>query len=668
MMQSPSSLIRSLPLRVIIVFLLAAGQAPGVEVADAAHPLDPLSKEEITTAVEVLKAAGKVSESSRFPIIVLHEPPKAEVLSYKPGDPMRREAFVVVYERASNQTFEAIVDLKARQLLSWKEIAGVQPAFMIEDVLLTQSIVRADPLWQEAMKKRGITDFQKVQIEPWPAGYFGFPDEEGVRLVRGVSLYRGDSKNPYARPIEGVIAVVNLNAKKVIKVEDSGVVPVPEATADLDEKSVGELRAAPKPLHIIQPEGKSFEVRGHEVRWQNWRFRYALHPREGLVLYTVSYEDRGKARSLLYRASLSELVVPYGDPSAGWFFRNAFDVGETGIGKLALPLEARTDVPDNAILFSTVFAGEAGGAYEQPRTVALYERDGGVLWKHVDYLTNHNESRRARELVLSWFANVGNYEYGFNWVFQQDGTLEMEVLLTGIMAAKAVSGGKQHGDSYGHIVAQGIEAVHHQHFFNFRLDLDVDGTSNSVLEQNVEALPPGPKNPYHNAFVMKETLLRKELEAQRRLNLASGRKWRVINPSVKNELGQEVGYLLFPGENALPYAGPQSWISKRAGFMQAHLWVTQYEPTQINAAGYYVNQSRGGDGLPRWIKANRSIVNQDIVLWYTMGVTHIPRPEEWPVMGVHRAGFKLMPYGFFSRNPALTVPKPQPETRVVEQR
>jgi len=145
---------------------------------------------------------------------------------------------------------------------------------------------------------------------------------------------------------------------------------------------------------------------------------------------------------------------------------------------------------------------------------------------------------------------------------------------------------------------------------------------------------------------------------KRQLNLASNRRWKVINPSVKNALGQPVGYLLSPGENSVPYAGPNSSARKRAAFMNAHLWVTQYEPSELNAAGYYINQGKGGEGLPKWTKANRALENQDIALWYSMGVTHLPRPEEWPVMPVHRAGFKVMPSGFFARNPALDLPKP----------
>src|SRR5205085_4577222 len=226
---------------------------------------------------------------------------------------------------------------------------------------LVQKIVENDPQWQAAMRKRGITDFKNVQVDAWASGFFGTADENGARTARAVSYYNEGTKNAYARPIEGIIAYVNLNTKRVYKLIDTGVVPVPKQTGDFDMKSVGPLREAVKPLQTVQPQGVSFAVNGNEVRWQKWRFRFSMTPREGLVLHTVGYEDEGRLRPILYRASLSEMVVPYGDPQAGWFFRNAFDEGEYGVGRLALALEPQTDTPDNAVTFDAVFPGETGG-------------------------------------------------------------------------------------------------------------------------------------------------------------------------------------------------------------------------------------------------------------------------------------------------------------------
>ncbi len=631
---------------------------PIVAQSNFAHPLDPLSKEEIAAVVATLKAENKVTASSRFYTLVLHEPPKAEVLNFKPGAAFRREAFVVVFERTANQTFEAVVDVKGKKVVSWKEIKNAQPSMVLEDLVLATSIVNGDPNWQAALRKRGITDYQNVQVDPWSAGWFGFQEEANIRLARGIPSYRGTGRNAYPHPVEGLIAYIDLTHKKILRIVDTGVAPVPKANAELDPESNAPLRAAPKPLQIVQPEGASFELRGNEVRWQNWRFRYALHPREGLVLYTVAYEDQGRLRSILYRGSLSEMVVPYADPGAGWFIRNAFDEGEYGVGMMSAELD-KNDVPPNATLLNAILAAEQGTAQTRDRVVALYERDGGVLWKHADYHTNKNESRRARQLVLSMIATVGNYEYGFNWVFHQDGALEMEVILTGIMSVKGVvpdAENDHNHNGYGHLVAPDLEAVHHQHFFNFRLDLDVDGSANSVVEQNTMPMPAGKDNPYDGAFTMQDTVFKRELEAQRLLNIATNRRWKVINPNVKNSLGQSTGYLLVTGENSISFSGVNSFVRKRAGFVNNHLWVTQNALDEMNAAGFYVNQSHGGDGLRAWTKGNRQVENQDIVLWYSMGVTHIPRPEDWPVMPVHKAGFKLIPNGFFARNPAMDVP------------
>ena len=631
--------------------------------ADEPFPLAPLTKQEILAAVQVLKDAAKVSDSSSFSLIALHEPPKQEV-SYRPGSAPAREAFVVVYERNSNRTFEAIVDLTARTLSSWKEIPGVQPSYLTEDTKIAEDAVRADPRWQEAMRKRGITDLSKVRIDDWAGGYFGDPTESGFRFRRAISYYGGDPSASIfaAGPIEGVMLYVNLNTKKVFKFIDTGVVPRPKSATAPGSQAREHPRDALKRLQVIQPDGTDFRVQNGEVSWQNWRFRFGVNGREGLVLYTVGYEDRGKLRSILYRGSLSEMVVPYGDPSEAWYFRNAFDEGEDSMGRYANSLEPEIDAPSNATFFDATLADEAGVPFVIPRAVALYEKDGGLLWKHFDRDNNHNESRRSRALVLSWIATVGNYDYGFNWIFHQDGTLEMQVLLTGIMETKGVdlASASHHPTpdaAHGHLVDRNLLAVHHQHFFNFRLDMDVDGTKNSVAEINTEAEAPGPGNPYKSAFLMKETVLRSESEAIRDVNLSTSRKWEIVNPSVKNGVGASAGYILIPEENSVSYAAPDSWLRKRAGFINAHFWATAYDPTQLHAAGFYVNQSRGDDGLPTWVRANRSLQDSDVVIWYTLGVTHIPRPEEWPIMTVHPAGFRLVPDGFFDRNPAVDVPK-----------
>jgi primary-amine oxidase len=348
----------------------------------------------------------------------------------------------------------------------------------------------------------------------------------------------------------------------------------------------------------------------------------------------------------MYRGSLSEMVVPYGDPGAGWYFRNSFDVGELGMGVVATSLDPGVDCPRDAALLDATLANGAGDPRLVRRAIAIYERDGGLAWKHA------GEGRRARELVVSSVSRLGNYDYGFEWVFKEDGTLAHRVLLTGVMAPKGVTSGQR--DSLSHGVATGVAAVQHQHFFNYRLDIDVDAAApNQVEEIGTHPLTAGSGNPHGGGFATSARLLAAEDSGQRHLDLHSSRRWRIVNPVLRGPLGIPTSYELVPGANADPFVAESSAVRRRAAFLGAHLWVTAYADTERFAAGNYPNQSPGGDGLPRWSAANRRLTAGDVVLWYTLGVTHTPRPEDWPVMPVHEAGFELVPVGFFDRNPVL---------------
>lgn len=613
-------------------------------IAQQANPFAPLTFGEIREAARIFRDSGRMRPGAVFSQITLDEPPKEAVLH---GTPTPRRAFAVIYDRRANQTSEAIADLSTVRLVSWKEIPGAEPSLTAEDSELAEQIVRRDPRWARAVQQRGIRNLNDVTVASWTAGYFGLPGTERDRIVRALTYYRGADGNFFAHPVEGVVAEVDLTTGKILDfLNIDRDAPVPRQNAAFDD---GPFRPPPAPLLITQPQGPGFQIDNNEVHWQKWRFRYALHPREGLVLYTVGYEEGGRVRSVLYRGSISEMVVPYGDPGGGWFFRNSFDAGELGLGVVASPLRPGVDCPTNCSVYNAVIADTNGEPRVIPRAVALYERDAGIAWKH------GYDARRARELVLSFVSTVGNYDYSFDWVFHQDGTLEMRVGLTGIMAVKAVADG-QH-DPYSHMVDKNIAAPHHQHFFTFRLDMDVDGAApNGVVELNNVPVPPGKSNPYSNAFLMQETPLPTERAAERNLNLTTSRRWIVENTAAKNALGHPTGYALVPETNAVPMAAPDSWVRQRAGFLNAHLWVTPYAPDEMYAGGTYPNQSHGGGGLLKWTAANRSVDNTDVVLWYTLGVTHNPRPEDWPVMPTLVTGFELMPWGYFDRNPALDLP------------
>jgi primary-amine oxidase len=620
------------------------------------HPLEPLTEEEIRAAADILRSQRDLNDSYRFASMALHEPPKERVLDFRAGDAVDREAFAVLLDKSDGLAYEAVVSLTDEQVRSWKHIPGVHPPVMQEEFLECERVVKANAEFREALRKRGITDLDLVMVDPWSAGHYG--DEEGRRLLRALAWVRSDPEdNGYAHPIENVAAVFDLNEMEVVRIEDHGVVPVPELPGKYTAEAVGEVRTDLKPVEITQPEGTSFRVDGHEVRWQKWRFRIGFTPREGLVLYTVGYEDGRRLRPILYRAALSEMVVPYGDPSPLHSRKNAFDEGEYNIGSLANSLEYGCDCLGEIRYFDVVMADNSGEPCTICNAVCMHEEDFGLLWKHYDFRLERSEVRRSRRLVVSFIATVGNYDYGFYWYFYQDGTIQLEVKLTGIVSTGAVQPGER--ATYGQLLNNdGLYAPVHQHFFNVRLDMHVDGQENSVHEVNTESVPSGPDNPLGNAFRVVSTPLRKESEAKRTVDALSARYWRVTNQSVKNGMGEPVGYKLVPGANVPPFAQPDASVLQRAAFVTKHLWVTPYDPGEMYAAGDYPNQHQGGAGLPEWTKTDRQIENADVVLWYTFGSHHPVRLEDWPVMPVQHAGFTLQPEGFFDSNPALDLPPP----------
>ena len=228
--------------------------------------------------------------------------------------------------------------------------------------------------------------------------------------------------------------------------------------------------------------------------------------------------------------------------------------------------------------------------------------------------------------------------------------------MTGILSLGAVPPDTK--SPYGSLVAPQLFAPYHQHFFNMRLDLAIDGVKNTAYI--IDVVPDDDQaeyNRFHNAFHLEKIRLDNEKQARSHLSLEKSRTWKFENSSKKNSIGEGTGYVLHPGGNAYPFASSKAWWRRRARFVDYHVWITPFDETEMFAAGNYPNQSHGDDGLLKYTDQNRSIIDEDIVLWYTLGVTHIPRPEDFPVMPVVIAGFGLKPSGFFDLNPANDIPK-----------
>jgi len=618
-----------------------------------AHPLDPLSPQEIAAAARIVRERGGLDAGAWFETISLDEPTRAERAAHGKGQSVPRRAYVCCYEPETNRTFRGTVDLAAETLAGWGVAHGVQARIVPDDFAQGDKIAKADPRFVAALAKRGITDLDSVLVEAWAAGHFGLPDEAGRRLAYGHCwVINGAGDNRYGRPIANLHPVIDLAAREIVRIDDFGAVPLPPDSAAIRPETG--LRDDVKPLEITQPEGPSFTVDGHLIEWQRWRIRVGFSHREGLVLHEIGYRDQGRLRPIMHRASMCEMVVPYGDPTGGNFRRNAFDTGEYGLGNVLDSLALGCDCLGHIHYFDVCTHDWLGTPIPIRNAICLHEEDYGLLWKHRDVYSGQSRAVRSRRLVISGIHTIGNYVYGFFWYFYQDGTIGVEVKLTGIPFPSGIAEGEE--PRYGALVAPGVASHVHQHSFSFRFEMCVDGERCAVEEQNFRPMPLGPDNPHGNAVEIAETRLTRESAAARTLAPEHARTWKIVSTERTNALGKPTAYRLAPGVNTVPTLDPESPVAKRAGFMFKHFWATAYDPQELYAAGWYPNQHAGGDGLVRYQQADRDLDGAEIVAWYTLNYHHLPRPEDWPVQPVVYAGFHWMPEGFFDQNPALDVP------------
>lgn len=560
-------------------------------------------------------------------------------------------------------------DGKILSILSTTKIDNVQPLIREEEFVIAEKVVKEDPdvlkfLLDNYNIKR--EDLHLLCVDPWSAGYYGNSYEKENRVVRCLMWHRiqDPEDNRFAHPLTGISIVVDILNKKVLKICDSlkDKLPVPQKRNNFNPKMRSKdldsftTRTDIKPLEIIQRNGPSFKVDDNHVSWQGWSFRVGYFPREGLVLYNLKFQDR----PVCYKISTPEMSVPYGEPTTRSMggAKNALDAAEYGLGYCGNSLSLGCDCLGEIYYFDAFLHTYDGTPYKIKNAICMHEEDAGILWKHWDWRTNESVTVRGRKLIVSFISTIGNYLYGFYYVLTQEGQIYLDVHLNGILNTFSVwPGDKNH--THGTEVSKGVLAGGHQHFFVARIDMCVDGLKNCISECNVVLEEDESKNAFGNAFRAEFTRLDSHKDAQRDNSTATSRFWKIYNPYCNNSMGTPTSYEFFSGNNVQVHSKKNSYMMKRCPWLEHNLFATQYNEDQQFPSGDYGNQSTGDNQptLKHWTSENKSLIDQNIVLWHSFGVTHIPRLEEFPIMNVHHIrGFKLQPSGFLDENPCLDIP------------
>lgn len=653
------------------MFTVSAWAAPN-------NPQDGLTGDEIKSIKQLLVDDKKVDDKTLYPLFELIEPSKDAVYKWRDGGklPARR---ALVHFRKGSDFFIAKVNLSDKKVESVEPAKG-QPMVLLDEFFAASSLVLENEAFLAALKKRNITPDQ-VHCIPLTAGNFGTPEDNGKRLMKVPCLVTPTKNNFYAKPVEGLYGLVDLQARKVLEVVDTGVVPIAEDEWDYTEESVEKrvgLRPKWNPAKLTQKGKPNYTLDGSQVTWDIWKFHFRVDKRPGLVISDVKANDGKNWRDVLYQMHLSEVFVPYMDPNRTWNYRTYMDSGEYGFGVFLSPLRAGVDCPEYSTFLPAVINDDLGNPVEIPDAICIFERNiGDPAWRHFEvFLQSEDkfvptEGRPETELVIRSASEVGNYDYLIDYRFKQNGEIYIKVGASGLDAAKGVAS-KSTADKtytedtkYGTLIAPNLVAPNHDHYFNFRFDFDVDGRDNMAMKTKIVPLEAKSKHNLRGPmWHVKKEMIHSELEGTMQFSAKKPQHFMLMNTSKKGKLGHHPGYMIHHGNVAYgPYDFANDMSMKRNAYIENSVWNTLYDPKQRYAGGEFALGSDGSDTLAEWVKADRNIHNKDIVTWFTAGFHHIPRAEDWPVMSTEWVTIHLMPMNFFPHNPALTIRTPETESK-----
>lgn len=352
-------------------------------IASFYHPLDPLNPNEINQIRLIIQKSNLGNlPNLTFHFVDLEEPDKGDVLEWLSSSKQNksilpRRAKVVV--RAGGETHELIVDLTMGFIKSDRVYTGHgYPPLTFNELYQASKLPLTHHKFMESVMRRGL-NMSEVSCIPFTIGWYG--ELVTKRALKVACFYRGGSVNVFARPIEGITMLIDVDSMQITMYIDRFRAPLPKAEGT-DFRSRGRPNSIP---YNVSDGG--FTIDGHKVRWANWDFHLAFHARAGIIISTASIFDAKikKFRRVLYRSHLSETFVPYMDPTSEWYFKTFMDIGEFGFGRAADSLQPLIDCPDNAVYLDGYVAGADGQAQKMPKVICIFERySGGVAWRHTE--------------------------------------------------------------------------------------------------------------------------------------------------------------------------------------------------------------------------------------------------------------------------------------------
>lgn len=408
---------------------------------------------------------------------------------------------------------------------------------------------------------------------------------------------------------------------------------------------------------LVEPQGHRYHVDQNFVEYAGWSFAYGVRSTTGLQVFDLRFNGE----RIAYEISLQEAIAFYsGDTPAA--MQTKYIDGGWAMGSSTYELAPGIDCPEIATFVDLYHYYDTDKPVRYRNALCIFEMTLGMpLRRHFNsnFQGGYNfyGGLENTVLVMRTTSTVYNYDYIWDFVFYQNGVMEVKVSATGyIHATFFTPNGLQFGNKVAHHVLGNI----HTHLVHYKVDLDIAGRENTFESLDLKFVnftnPWSPDN-----FVVQSKLQKTEHKTERSAAFRFGRKFpryvQFKNPNERNKWGHEKGYRIQFNSHAHSVL-PKGWKEENAiSWSRYPLAVTRRKDSEDASSSIYAQNDPWEPvvSFEDYIRNNENIVNQDIVAWVTVGFLHVPHSEDIPNTATpgNSVGFFLRPFNFFDEDPSL---------------
>ena len=705
----------------LLIGLIALASQPGPAQDEAFNrkssrirPRDPsnptvfeeLSKDELiavrnyllyNTSLRLTEWEDATPTSSYIYMIELHRPPKARVLCYYDGDKRpERKAKVVVFrgDRANPTLVEYIVAPLPEPTM---HLSYINPSYLkyplpysskprdTVELRAVDAIVRNATAKMYHILKRSYgytyhncTDRCLAYTDGYSSARKSGERKSWLRFMRKVE---GTVLNPVGFQLlvnknnpdhtKWIIEKVYYHHQRFDSVEefvaryDNCTIDKARLPEPVYEKYSGYQKSERQPNmevkpgpHIFQRYEPRFSVNGRHVRYMEWSFHFSLNTGLGYQLFDVTFKNQRIAYELGPRETAA-LHSGYNPMHSSAIYSS---------GSVALhtfELMEGVDCPDGAVFFDSHVYIDTGKPLYLRRAACLFEwNTGRPLRRHYDsdFSGGYTFAGGLKDEVLVFrsIGNIHSHDYLFDYVFHNDGVIEVSNALTGYMRATAFH---KHELKHGFQIQENVVASLSNHFWNYKVDLDVVGVKNrfSTYDVKLETVnDPWDPSMKSRQKILKRTKRQSEKKALIKYDFDHPKAFLFYNQNVTNKFGNHRSYRILPTHMSKMLYPEKAALTKGMAFAKYQLAVTKQKDNEVSGSSIY-SQSDPFDPVVSFdnlVSDDESLIDVDLVAWVTLGMLHIPRTEDIPTVttSTTTASFFIVPFNYYTEDPSMSNP------------